>query len=129
MNAVDVKLALAVLSVSAALGCAGLTTRSDPRPVGTTGTVSEPQSVPATADRNQVPVGQHLDVRLQTPLSSETANVEDRFQATTAVDLLQGDRVLVPAARLSGELSGPSIERRVSTVPAASRSVSITTPA
>ena len=36
-------------------------------------------------------------MRLQTTLDSETAQVEDRFEATTVVDLLQGDRVLVPA--------------------------------
>lgn len=44
-----------------------------------------------------IPVGQQLDVRLQRPLSSETAQVEERFETTTAVDLMQGDRVLVPA--------------------------------
>jgi hypothetical protein len=45
----------------------------------------------------EIAVGQQLDVRLQDPLSSETAQVEDRFEATTFVDLLQGERVLVPA--------------------------------
>ena len=45
----------------------------------------------------EVPVGTELDVRLQSPLSSETAQVEDRFEATTAVDLLSGETVLVPA--------------------------------
>jgi hypothetical protein len=49
---------------------------------------------------NEVPVGTEFDVRLQTSLSSATAQVEDRFQATTMVDLLQGDRVLVPAGSL-----------------------------
>jgi hypothetical protein len=44
-----------------------------------------------------VPTGQELDVRLQTPLDSETANVEDRFETTTVVDLTQDGRVLVPA--------------------------------
>jgi hypothetical protein len=42
-------------------------------------------------------VGQELDVRLQTPLSSETSTVEQRFEATTAVDLMQDGRILVPA--------------------------------
>jgi hypothetical protein len=45
----------------------------------------------------EVPVGQEMDVRLQSPLSSGTAQVEDRFQATTLVDLVQGQRVLIPA--------------------------------
>lgn len=44
-----------------------------------------------------VPTGQELDVQLQTPLDSETANVEDRFETTTVVDLTQDGRVLVPA--------------------------------
>ena len=48
-------------------------------------------------DPNTVPSGQELDVRLQTPLSSETAQVEDRFEGTTVVDLYNGDRLLVPA--------------------------------
>jgi hypothetical protein len=44
-----------------------------------------------------VPAGQELDVRLERELSSNTAQVEDRFTATTAVDLYQGDDVLIPA--------------------------------
>src|SRR4051812_22611423 len=47
--------------------------------------------------RGVIPAGQELDVRLQTSLSSETARVEQRFDATTAVDLSQDSRVLVPA--------------------------------
>jgi TolA-binding protein len=46
---------------------------------------------------NEVPAGTELDVRLQNSLSSKTAQVEDRFEATTIVDLRKGDRVLVPA--------------------------------
>lgn len=44
-----------------------------------------------------VPAGTELDVRLQTPLSSDTNQVEDRFEATTIVDLRQDGRVLIPA--------------------------------
>ena len=44
-----------------------------------------------------VPVGTELDVRLQQSLSSATAQVEDRFEATTLVDLKQGDRTIIPA--------------------------------
>ena len=51
----------------------------------------------STTARGDVPVGTEFDVRLQNPLSSETAQVEDRFEATTIVDLTEGDRVLVPA--------------------------------
>jgi hypothetical protein len=74
----------------------GTTTR-EPGAVVTSGTPAGPESVPATAGRNEVPVGQQLDVRLQAELSSGTAKVEDRFQATTVADLMQGDRSLIPA--------------------------------
>lgn len=57
--------------------------------------------------RGVIPVGQELDVRLQSSLSSETATVEQRFEATTAVDLLQDGRVLVPAGSIvRGVVSG-----------------------
>jgi hypothetical protein len=46
---------------------------------------------------SSIPAGQELDVRLQTELSSSTAQVEDRFEATTVVDLYRGDEVLIPA--------------------------------
>jgi hypothetical protein len=44
-----------------------------------------------------IPAGQELDVRLQTQLSSDTAQVEDRFEATTVADLYRGNDVLIPA--------------------------------
>jgi hypothetical protein len=47
---------------------------------------------------NEVPVGTEFDVRLQNSLSSATAQVEDRFEATTLVDLRDdSNHVLVPA--------------------------------
>lgn len=51
---------------------------------------------PVVGDRVwTLPVGTELDVRLQTALSSSTARVEQRFEATTAVDLeIQNVRVL-----------------------------------
>jgi len=56
--------------------------------------------------RGEVPSGQELDVRLDRELSSNTAQVEDRFTATTAVDLYQGDDVLIPAgSKLRGVVS------------------------
>jgi hypothetical protein len=51
----------------------------------------------STSRPNEIPAGQELDVRLQSTIDSDTAQVEDRFEATTVVDLMQGDRVLVPA--------------------------------
>lgn len=44
-----------------------------------------------------VPAGTEFDVRLGQSLSSSTNLVEDRFEATTLVDLRQGDRIIVPA--------------------------------
>ena len=68
-----------------------------PRTSDVTSTASSaPETVPSAA-RGQVPVGQEMDVRLSTSLSSETATVEQRFEATTVVDLIQDGRVLVPA--------------------------------
>lgn len=86
------------------VGCATMNPDPAPRPgpdttpVGTTGTVAptEPSQV-STSEPGVIPVGQELDVRLQTALSSATATAEQRFEATTVVDLMQGDRVLVPA--------------------------------
>lgn len=51
----------------------------------------------ATGRPNEVPAGQELDVRLDRDLSSKDAQVEDRFTATTLVDLRNEDRVLIPA--------------------------------
>jgi hypothetical protein len=58
-----------------------------------------PETVPSST-RGTVPVGQEMDVRLSTSLSSETATVEQRFEATTVVDLMQDGRVLVPAGSI-----------------------------
>lgn len=47
--------------------------------------------------RSEIQAGTELDVRLQNRLNSDTAAVEDRFEATTVVDLNDGERLLVPA--------------------------------
>ena len=39
-------------------------------------------------------------MRLEKELTSDTAQVEDRFEATTAVDLYRGNDVLIPAGSL-----------------------------
>jgi hypothetical protein len=44
-----------------------------------------------------VPVGTQMDVRLQTPLNSGTAKIEQRFEATTILDLKIGDALPIPA--------------------------------
>jgi hypothetical protein len=51
----------------------------------------------ASASRDEIEVGTQFDVRLQKPLSSETSQVEDRFEGTTLVDLKKGDEIVVPA--------------------------------
>jgi hypothetical protein len=55
------------------------------------------QSSRRSASRSEIPIGTEFDVRLQTALSSGSAKVEDRFEATTMVDLRQDDGMLVPA--------------------------------
>ncbi|HVL67530.1 MAG TPA: hypothetical protein VM364_09730 [Vicinamibacterales bacterium] len=94
-----------VCAIVACVGC-GDTMRNNPpatypgdTPVGTTGTTATtPSPTQVQGDRmGHVPVGQELDVRLQTSLSSATAEPEQRFEATTAVDLMQGNTVLIPA--------------------------------
>ena len=52
---------------------------------------------PTSTSRSTIPVGQEIDVRLQAELTSDTAQVEDRFEATTVVDLYRGNDVLIPA--------------------------------
>lgn len=59
----------------------------------TTGVIA---SAPA-AGPNDVPVGTEIDVRLQSELSSGTAQVEDRFEATTVLNLDNAERILIPA--------------------------------
>lgn len=97
---------MAVLVALLACGCASTTndrpagTTPDNYPVGTTGTTPADPNEPSQVSSNRrglVPVGQEMDVRLQTTLNSGTATVEQRFEATTAVDLMQGSTVLVPA--------------------------------
>lgn len=104
---------ITLLSALAAVACGATTTNYPPvssppqtsnRP--TTTAPSGPVEVNNSV-RGEIPAGQELDVRLQSTLSSETANVEQRFEATTAVDLLQNGRVLVPAGSIvRGVVSG-----------------------
>ena len=45
----------------------------------------------------EIPVGTEIDVRLVDSLSSGRNQVEDRFVATTVIDLQLGERVVIPA--------------------------------
>jgi hypothetical protein len=66
-----------------------------------TSSPSSTSTPPSTSsDRSAIPVGTEIDVRLQTELTSDTAQVEDRFEGTTVADLYQGERVLIPAGSL-----------------------------
>lgn len=53
-----------------------------------------------------IPVGTEMDVRLQSSLHSDSAEVEDRFYGTVVTDLSVRDRVAIPAgAELRGLVS------------------------
>ncbi len=66
-------------------------------PVPAPASAPPPNRTQTTASTNEVPAGTELDVRLQSALNSGTAQVEDRFEATTLVDLIINGRLLVPA--------------------------------
>ena len=53
--------------------------------------------VGSTQGRLEIPSGSEVDVRLVTALTSDTAQVEDRVEATTMIDLYSGNELLVPA--------------------------------
>jgi hypothetical protein len=92
-----------LLSAIATFGCGATTSQTTPQTTPrSTPQVVEPSGPTEvnTSARGVIPVGQELDVRLQNALSSETSTVEQRFEATTAVDLMQDGRVLVPAGSI-----------------------------
>jgi hypothetical protein len=73
--------------------------RRSTSPAGTpSGSGSGVGTVGRSQNPNEIPVGTEFDVRLANTLSSKTAQVEDRFEATTMVDLRDDrGRVLVPS--------------------------------
>jgi hypothetical protein len=97
MKAMSKVRALSVATAIAGVACAssGTTTATQPQPtsqVSSQAPTTVNESTPGT-----IPAGQEVDVRLRSTLSSETAEVEQRFETTTVVDLVQNGRVLVPA--------------------------------
>jgi hypothetical protein len=84
-------------------------TASAPRPAApapaATGPVAPPPpprpAAGTAAGAIEVPTGTEMDVRLQTTLNSGRAVVEDRFEATTLVDLSVGSRVAIPAGSVA----------------------------
>jgi hypothetical protein len=62
-----------------------------------TSTGAGSRSTTSSTNSAEVPAGTELDVRLSNSLNSGTAQVEDRFEATTLVDLNIDGRAVVPA--------------------------------
>ena len=75
-------------------GTATAVPRSEPRTA-----TSTPAATPRSLPRGviEVPSGTELDARLQTELNSGTAQVEDRFEATTLADVTANGVVAIPA--------------------------------
>jgi hypothetical protein len=98
---VQVMRTLVCAAAITAVAC-GATTR-DPVTTPQSGSSGVTQTAPAgpteinASTRGVIPTGQEIDLRLQTTLSSETAVPEQRFEATTAVDVTQGGAVLIPS--------------------------------
>lgn len=83
---------------SRARGDAGrFSTAPAPAPAPAPATSAPAPSRAQTGTGTEVPTGTEIDVRLQNSLNSGTAQVEDRFEATTLVDLNVNGRVLIPA--------------------------------
>jgi hypothetical protein len=80
------------VSSSSSIGTGGGSTASRDRYESPT-----PSSSARRAGRREIPAGQELDVRLQTALNSDTAQVEDRFEATSAADLIVDGEAVIPA--------------------------------
>ena len=94
--------ALTLATAVATMACAstGSSNTTVSQPERTSQVSSQAPGSPTTVNESTpgtIPVGQEIDVRLRSTLSSETAEVEQRFETTTVVDLVQNGRVLVPA--------------------------------
>lgn len=68
-----------------------------PAPTDERATDVQPARQGRSTRADEVPAGTEIDVRLEQGLNSGTAQVEDRFTATTIADLYNGNRLLVPA--------------------------------
>jgi hypothetical protein len=93
---------VASTSAAPAVGApAATTTTTSPRSASTAASASAPttaaRSTTATGGALELPVGTEIDVRLQNTLNSGTAQVEDRFEATTVADLNVDGRVAIPS--------------------------------
>ena len=112
LRAVVTAAALGSIACGATTGDPGPTTAPNSPGVSTTAP-TQPTTV-NSENPGTIPAGQEIDVRLQSTLSSETATVEQRFETTTAVDLMQNGQVLVPAGSVvRGVVSGVDPAGRV----------------
>ena len=76
------------------------TARSAPASGGQAASNRPSATSAAPSAAREVPTGTELDVRLQNPLNSGTAAVEDTFQATTLADVVVDGRSLIPSGSL-----------------------------
>jgi len=81
-------------------GSSSSSNRTGSREEGRSTSTSSSSGSSSASGRSSIPTGQEIDVRLQKELTSDTAQVEDRFEATTAVDLYRGNDVLIPAGSM-----------------------------
>ena len=92
-------------SNSSSTGTSGNTTYRPATPSTTTGSQASSSTTRNTAPTQtatggrevEVPSGTEMDVRLTNTLNSGTAQVEDRFEGTTLVDLNINGRTVIPA--------------------------------
>jgi len=111
---------------AASTGASGASTSGSAAAGSTYGTGSQTTSRTASSgtrtstNARELPVGTEMDVRLQDTLNSGTAQVEQRFEATTAADLMgEGGQVLIPAGSvvrgvISDVKSAGRVERKAS---------------
>ena len=86
----------------------------DPRSTTTDRDTDRDRRTTGTRGSSILPVGQELDVRLQDTLNSGTNQVEDRFEATSVVDLEVDGRVVIPAGSvLRGVISSVESAGRI----------------
>lgn len=85
------------LSSAPAPAAPGAPILRNPDPPSAPAAPRAPERSRATGSRGEIPANTELDVRLSNILNSGTAQVEDRFEATTAADLVIDGRTIVPA--------------------------------
>jgi len=89
-------------SASSATGATGANRAAGTSPSSTqtqssTTTRSSTSTTTASGSGVEIPSGTELDVRLTNALNSGTAQVEDRFEGTTLVDVVVNGRTIIPA--------------------------------